>query len=214
MRSTALVALVLSTLTMAARPAAAEAIEGTPIGTGLHAGANLSVRQPIVSDETDLVPALELGVLIGGRVDLYLALGLDIEREKFEDGDRESSSTAGAILPEVGARFVIGTPRPGAAFFYLGLAVTPVIGVASYSSDADDGDDEHYEDRAREFEDRFDIGILLGVEYLVAASFGIGVQAGFTTSINNLEKTDEEAPDRHIEVGFFIPFTIRAAYQW
>jgi len=214
MRSLARIALVLSALTLAARPAAADEPGEGAIDTGLHAGANLSVHQPIISDDTDLVPALELGVIMGGRVDLYLALGLDIEREKFEDGDRESSSTAGALMPEVGIRFIIGEPRPNSAFFYAGLAVTPVIGIASYESEGDDGDDEHYEDRAREYTDRFDVGILLGVEYLVASNFGIGVQAGFATSINNLKRTDEEEPDKHIEVGFFVPFSIRAAYQW
>lgn len=209
-----LFAPALFALALATRPAAAEEQVETPIDTGLHAGAGLSIHQAIVSDETDLVPELELGAIINGVVDLYLDLGLDIERESYADDDRESSSTAGALMPEVGARFIIGAPRPGAAFFYAGIAVTPVIGIASYESDGDDGDDEYYEERAREYMDRFDIGVLLGVEYLIARSFGIGAEAGFVTSINNLEKTNEETPDKHVQVGFFVPFSIRAAYHF
>jgi len=214
MRSSARIALVLFALVLSARPAAAEEQGEAPIDTGLHAGAGLSIHQPIVSDETDLVPELELGVIIRGIVDLYLDLGLDIERESFKDGDRELTSTAGALMPEVGARFIIGTPRPGSAFFYVGIAVTPVIGIASYKSDEEGVDEEYYEDRAREYVDRFDIGVLLGLEYLIAASFGIGAEAGFVTSINNLKKTDQEEPDKHMQVGFFIPFSFRAAYHF
>jgi len=214
MRSSARIALALFALVLSTRPAAAEEPGETPIDTGVHAGVGLSIHQPITSDQTDLVPELELGVIIGGIADLYLDLGLDIERESFKDGDRESSSTAGALMPEVGARFIIGAPRPGSAFFYVGIAVTPVIGIASYKSNDENVDEEYYEERAREYMDRFDIGVLLGVEYLIAASFGIGAEAGFVTSINNLKKTDEEEPDEHMQVGFFIPFSIRAAYHF
>jgi hypothetical protein len=214
MRSSVRVALFSFAVLLAARPAAAQEQGAAPIDTGIHAGAGLSIHQAIVSDETDLVPELELGVIIDGIVDLYLDLGLDIERETFKDGDRESSSTAGALLVEVGARFIIGEPRPGSAFFYLGIAVTPVIGIASYESDGDDDDDAYYEERAREYMDRFDIGALLGVEYLLAARFGIGAEAGFVTSVNNLKQTDREEPDKHVQVGFFIPFSIRAAYHF
>ena len=174
----------------------------------------LSIRQPIVSDETDLVPELELGLIIAGAVDLYLAVGLDIERESFEDDNRESSSTAGALMTGLGLRVIIGEPRPGSAFFYVGISATPVFGIASYKSDDAEEDDEYYEDRTREYLDRFDIGVLLGVEYLVAASFGIGVESGFVTSLNNLKKTNEEEPDKHMQVGFFVPFLIRAAYHF
>ena len=214
MRSSARIALVLFALVLSTRPAAAQEPGAAPIGTRLHVGAGLSIHQPIVSDETDLVPELELGVIINGVVDLYLDLGLDIERESFEDGDRELTSTAGALMPEVGARFIIGAPRPGSAFFYVGIAVTPVIGIASYKSDEEGVDEEYYEERAREYMDRFDIGVLLGVEYLIAASFGIGAEAGFVTSINNLKETDEEEPDKHMQVGFFVPFSFRAAYHF
>jgi hypothetical protein len=214
MRSSARIVLVLSALVLSTRAAAAEEQGEAPIDTGLHAGAGLSIHQAIVSDETDLVPELEFGAIIGGIVDLYLDLGLDVERETYKDGDRESSSTAGALMPEVGARFIIGDPRPGSAFFYVGIAVTPVIGVASYKSNDENVDEEYYEERTREYMDRFDIGVLLGVEYLIAASFGIGAEAGFVTSINNLAKTDEEEPDEHMQVGFFVPFSIRAAYHF
>ena len=214
MRNPARIALVLFALILSTRPAAAEEQGEAPIVTGFHAGAGLSIHQPIVSDETDLVPELELGAIINGIVDLYLDLGLDVERESFQDGDRELTSTAGALMPEVGARFIIGASRPGSAFFYVGIAVTPVIGIASYKSDDENVDDEYYEERAREYMDRFDIGVLLGVEYLIVRSFGIGAEAGFVTSINNLKKTDEEEPDKHMQVGFFIPFSIRAAYHF
>jgi hypothetical protein len=214
MRSSARSALVLFALVLSARPAAAEEQAEEPIVTGLHLGAGLSIHQAIISDQTDLVPELELGAIIGGIADLYLDLGFDIERESFKDGDRESSSTVGALMPEVGARFIIGAPRPGSAFFYVGIAVTPVIGIASYKSNDENVDDAYYEERAREYADRFDIGVLLGVEYLIAASFGIGAEAGFVTSINNLKKTDQEQPDKHLEVGFFVPFSIRATYHF
>ncbi len=214
MRSPIPIALVLFALALATRPAAAGAQGAEAIDTGFHLGVGLSIRQPIVSDETDLVPELELGLIIAGVVDLYLAVGLDIERESFEDGDRESSSTAGALMTGLGLRVIIGEPRPGSAFFYVGIAATPVFGIASYKSDDDEEDDEYYEDRTREYLDRFDIGVLLGVEYLVAASFGIGVESGFVTSLNNLKKTNEEEPDKHMRVGFFVPFLIRAAYHF
>ena len=55
---------------------------------------------------------------------------------------------------------------------------------------------------------------VLGVEYLVAASFGIGIESGFVTSINNLKNTNEDEPDKHIRVSFFVPFLIRAAYHF
>ena len=214
MRSPFRIALVLFALALATWPAVAEAQGEEAIDTGFHLGVGLSIRQPIVSDETDLVPQLELGLIVAGVVDLYLAVGLDIERESFEDGDRESSSTAGALMTGLGLRVIIGEPRPGSAFFYVGISATPVFGIASYKSDGDDGDDEYYEDRTREYLDRFDIGALLGVEYLVAASFGIGVESGFVTSLNNLKKTNEEEPDKHMQVGFFVPFLIRAAYHF
>jgi hypothetical protein len=214
MRISIRVALVLFVLALSSRPAAAEEQGAEAIDTGVHAGVGLSIHQPLVSGDTDLVPELELGVIVRGVVDLYLDLGLDIEHESFKDGDRQSSSTVGVLMPEVGARFIIGAPRPGSAFFYVGLAVTPVIGVASYQSDGDDGDDAYYEERAREYADRFDIGVLVGVEYLIAASFGIGAEAGFVTSINNLKKTDRPEPDKHLQVGFFVPFSIRAAYHF
>ena len=215
MRSPVRIALVLFVLALATQPSAAEAQGEEAIDTGFHAGVGLSIHQPIVSDETDLVPQLELGLIIAEVVDLYLAVGLDIERESFKDGDRESSSTAGALMTTLGLRVIIGAPRPGSAFFYVGIAATPVFGIASYKSDGDDdGDDEYYEERTREYLDRFDIGILVGVEYLVAASFGIGVESGFVTSLNNLKKTNEEEPDKHMQVGFFVPFLIRAAYHF
>jgi hypothetical protein len=214
MRSSFRIALVLSALVLSARPATAQETAPPTTVSGFHAGANLSIHQPLVTDETDLIPELEAGVLIKGIVDLYLDLGLDVERESFDDDDRQVTSTAGGLMPEVGARFIIGAPRPGSAFFYAGLAVTPVIGIASYTSDGDDADDAYYEERAREYMDRFDIGVLVGVEYLVAASFGIGAEAGFVTSINNLKETDREEPDEHLEVGFFVPFSIRAAYHF
>ena len=214
MRNPVRIALVLFALALATWPAAAEAQGSEAIDTGFHLGVGLSIRQPIVSDETDLVPELELGLIIAGAVDLYLAVGLDIERESFEDGDRESSSTAGALMTGLGLRVIIGEPRPGSAFFYFGISATSVFGIASYKSDDAEEDDEYYEDRTREYLDRFDIGVLLGVEYLVAASFGIGVESGFVTSLNNLKKTNEEEPDKHMQVGFFVPFLIRAAYHF
>ena len=202
-------------LALALAPGAALAQEqAAAIDTGLHAGVALAIHQPLVTDETDLVPGIEVGVIVKGAVDLYLDLGFDIEHETFRDEDREVKSTAGALLPELGARFLIGAPRAGSAFFYAGLAVTPVIAVAAYSSDAPDADDEYYEKRAREFADRFDIGALLGVEYLVARSFGIGAESGFVVSINNLKGTSQEEPDEHVRVGFFVPFSIRAAYHF
>jgi hypothetical protein len=197
-----------------ARSAAAEVVSEGSIDTGFHAGAGLYIRQPIVSDETDLVPELELGVIIAGRVDLFLAVGLDVEHETFEDQNRESSSTAGALMTGLGLRVIVGEPRPGSAFFYFGVSATPVFGLSSYKSEGDDGDDEYHEDRTREYLDRFDIGVLLGVEYLVAASFGIGVESGFVTSLNNLKQTNEQEPDKHLRVGFFVPFLIRAAYHF
>lgn len=208
------ISLTLFVLVPAARFAAAEPTTEGAINTGFHAGAGLYIRQPIVSDETDLVPELELGVILGGAVDLFLAVGLDVEHEKFEDDNRESSSTAGALMTGLGLRVIVGEPRAGSAFFYFGVSATPVFGLSSYKSDADDADDEFYEDRTREFLDRFDIGVLLGVEYLVAASFGIGVESGFVTSLNNLKQTDEQEPDKHLRVGFFVPFLIRAAYHF
>ncbi len=214
MTSPVRIALVLFALALATQPAAAEAQGAEAIDTGFHLGVGLSIRQPIVSDETDLVPELELGLIIAGVVDLYLAVGLDIERESFEDDNRESSSTAGALMTGLGLRVIIGEPRPGSAFFYVGISATPVFGIASYKSDDAEEDDEYYEDRTREYLDRFDIGVLLGVEYLVAASFGIGVESGFVTSLNNLKKTNEEEPDKHMRVGFFVPFLIRAAYHF
>jgi hypothetical protein len=214
MRSSIRVALLLSGLILSTRSVEAEEQGGAPVGTGLHAGVGLSIHQPIISDETDLVPELELGAIIRGVVDLYLDLGLDIERETFEDDNREVKSTAGALMPELGARFIIGTPRPGGAFFYVGLALTPVIGIASYESDEEGVDEEQYEDRAREHADRFDIGLLMGVEYLIARSFGISAEAGFVMSINNLKKADPEEPDKHMRLGFFVPFSIRAAYHF
>jgi hypothetical protein len=213
-RSSIWTAPVLLVAVLSPLAAAAEEQGGEPIDTGLHLGAGLSIHQSIISDETDLVPELELGVIIRGVVDLYLDLGFDVERESYADDDREVKSTAGALLPELGARFVFGAPRPGSAFFYAGLALTPVIGVAAYESDEEGVDEDYYEERAREYADRFDIGILLGVEYLLAASFGIGAEAGFVTSINNLKKTNETEPDEHVRVGFFVPFSIRAAYRF
>ncbi len=206
------IAPVLCALALWPRPAAAQ--EGEPIKTGAHLGAGLSIHQSIISGDTDIIPELELGVIVGGIVDIYLDLGVNIEHESFEDGSRETKSTAGALMPEVGVRFLFVKPRPRSAFFYAGLAVTPVIGITSYSSDGDDDDDQYYEDRAREFMDRIDIGVLLGVEYLIARSFGIGVEAGFVTSINNLKETSRDIPDKHIQVGFFVPFSIRAAYHF
>lgn len=203
---------VLCVLALWPRPAAAQAEE--TIKTGFHLGVGLSVHQSIISGDTDLVPELQLGVIAGGIVDVYLDLGVDIEHESFEDGSRETKSTAGALMPEVGIRFIMGKPRARSAFFYAGLAVTPVIGITSYSSDGDDEDDEYYEERAREFMDRFDIGVLLGVEYLIARNFGIGAEAGFVTSINNLKKTNRDEPDKHVQVGFFVPFSIRATYHF
>jgi hypothetical protein len=208
------IVLVMCALALWPRQAAAQEKAREPIHTGFHAGAGLSVHQSIISGKTDLVPGIEVGVIAVGIVDVYLDLGIDIEHESFEDGNRESSSTAGVLMPEVGVRFLIGKPRPRSAFFYAGLAVTPVIGIASYESDGSDADDEYYEDRAREFMDRFDIGVLLGVEYLIARSFGIGAEAGFVTSINNLKKTNEDEPDKHVQVGFFVPFSIRATYHF
>jgi hypothetical protein len=208
------ISLALAVLVLQARSAAAEPTTEGAIDTGFHAGAGLYIRQPIVSDETDLVPELELGLILGGRVDLFLAVGLDLEHETFEDDNRESSSTAGALMTGLGLRVIVGERRPGSAFFYFGVSATPVFGISSYESDGDDGDDEHYEDRTREYLDRFDIGVLLGVEYLVAASFGIGVESGFVTSLNNLKQTDEQEPDKHLRVGFFVPFLIRAAYHF
>lgn len=214
MKNAARISLVLLALTLAATPATAEETETAALGTRVHAGVGLSIHQAIISDETDLVPQLELGVILGGVVDLYLTVGLDIERESFEDDNRRLTSTAGALMTGLGLRVIIGEPRPKSAFFYAGILAAPVIGIASYSSDGDDGDDAYYEARAREYADRFDVGITLGVEYLVAASFGIGVEAGFVTSINNLEKTNEDAPDKHMRVGFFVPFLVRAAYHF
>ena len=208
------ISLVLMVLILATRASAAELTTEGTIDTGFHAGAGLYIRQPIVSDETDLVPQLELGLIIGGVVDLYLAVGLDIERETFEDQNRESSSTAGALMTGLGLRVIVGEPRPGSAFFYFGIAATPVFGISSYKSEGDDSQDEYYEDRTREFLDRFDIGVLLGVEYLVAPSFGIGVESGFVTSLNNLKQTNEEEPDKHLRASFFVPFLIRAAYHF
>jgi hypothetical protein len=214
MRGSIRIALVLGAMALWPRPAAAQEQGQEPIRTGFHAGVGLSIHQSIISDETDLVPELELGVIAGGIVDVYLDLGLDIEHESFKDGNRELTSTAGALMPEVGVRFIIGKPRPRSAFFYAGIAVTPVIGIASYKSDGSDADDRYYEDRVREYMDRFDIGVLLGVEYLIARSFGIGAEAGFVTSINNLKKTNVDEPDKHVQVGFFVPFSIRAAYHF
>jgi len=208
------ISLAFFTLVLTSGPAAAEPIAEGALDTGFHAGAGLYIRQPIVSDETDLVPQLELGVLVAGVVDLYLAVGLDIERETFEDDSRESSSTAGALMTGLGLRVIVGEPRPGSAFFYFGVSATPVFGISSYESEADDDDDEYYEDRTREYLDRFDIGVLLGFEYLVARSFGIGVESGFVTSLNNLKQTNAEEPDKHLRVGFFVPFLIRAAYHF
>ena len=203
----------LAAVALAAGPvAAAEEPAEEARGAVFHAGAALTVHQPVVSDTPSLVPKLELGLIAGGFVDVYLALGLDVRRESFEDGDRRSSSTAGALQTELGARFLFGTPRPGSAFFYLGLAAIPVIGIASYESEGED--DEYYGDRAREFLDRFDIAALMGIEYLISADFGVGVETGFVTSLNNLKATSEEEPDRHLQVGFFIPFSIRAAYHF
>jgi len=214
MRSAVGIPLTVLALLSVTAPATAQETESTAIANGFHVGADLSIHQAIISDETDLVPQLEIGVILGGVVDLYLAVGLDIERESFEDDNRRLTSTAGALMTGLGLRVIIGEPRPKSAFFYAGILAAPVIGIASYSSDGDDGDDEYYEDRAREYADRFDVGITLGVEYLVAASFGIGVEAGFVTSINNLEKTNEDAPDKHMRVGFFVPFLVRAAYHF
>lgn len=214
MRGSIRLVLALCSLALWPRPAAAQEQPQQSIDTGFHAGVGLSIHQSIVSGQTDLVPELEAGVIIRGIVDVYLDLGLNIEHEWFEDGTRESKSTVGALMPEVGARFIIGKPRAGKAFFFAGVAVTPVIGIATYSSDDADEDDEYYEDRAREFVDRIDIGVVLGVEYLVARNFGIGVEAGFVTSINNLKKTNRDEPDRHIKLGFFVPFAIRAAYHF
>ncbi|MFO8072362.1 MAG: hypothetical protein R6V85_10860 [Polyangia bacterium] len=201
----------LLALTLVARPAAAEPAE-EPIDTGLHTGVGLSVHQAFIAERPVLVPELEFGVIIAGIADVYLSLGLDIRRESFEDDNRESISTAGALAPELGARFIIGEPRPGGAYFFAGLAASPVVGIGSYESDGED--DEYYEQRIREYMDRFDIGLLMGVEYLLAASFGIGAEAGFVVSINNLEETDRETPDEHMQLGFFVPFSIRAAYHF
>jgi len=204
---------VLCSLSLWPRLAAAQE-GGEAIRTGFHAGVGLSIHQSIISGQTDIVPGLELGVIAGGIVDVYLDLGIDLVHETFDDGSRESSSTAGALMPEVGVRFLIGKARPRSAFFYLSVALTPVVGIASYKSDDDDSDDEYYGDRAREFVDRFDIGLLMGVEYLVARSFGIGAEAGFVTSINNLKETNRDEPDKHVQVGFFVPFQIRATYHF
>jgi hypothetical protein len=93
-----------------------------------------------------------------------------------------------------------------------------VIGIASYESDTGDAEADaeadYYEDRAREYLDRFDLGLRLGIEYLVSADFGLGAQTGFMVSLNNLKQTSEEEPDRHLQVGFFIPFSIRASYHF
>jgi hypothetical protein len=100
----------------------------------------------------------------------------------------------------------------------VGIAVAPVIAIASYQSDTGDADADadadYYEERSREYLDRFDLGVTLGLEYLVSADFGLGAEAGFMVSINNLKGTDREEPDEHLEVGFFIPFSIRAAYHF
>ncbi len=198
-------------LSLAARTAASEPA-AEAIDTGLHTGVGLSVHQAFVGERPVLVPELEFGAIIAGIVDVYLSLGLDIRRESFEDDGRESISTAGALAPELGARFIIGEPRPGGAYFFAGLAASPVVGIGSYQSD--DEDDEYYEKRIREYMDRFDIGLLMGVEYLLAASFGISAEAGLVISINNLEETDRETPDEHMQLGFFVPFSIRAAYHF
>ena len=204
-----LLVLLLTTQSFAQEPVT----KGAKV-TGFHAGAGLYIRQPVISDETDLVPEIELGFLLGGVVDLYLAVGLDIEHESFEDGNVESTSTAGALMTGLGIRFIIGEPRPGSAFFYLGLSATPVFGISSYSSEEDDDQDEYYEDRAREFVDRFDIGALLGVEYLFPGRLGIGLESGFVTSLNNLKDTNQDEPNKHMRLGFFVPFLIRAAYHF
>jgi hypothetical protein len=205
-------------LALAALPAAAETTGEADGDTWFHAGAGLTVHQPVVSDTPSLVPKLELGLIVRRFVDVYLAVGLDVERESFEDGDRASSSAAGALSTELGARFLFGALRPGSAFFYLGLAVAPVFGIASYESDSGDAEADaeadYHEDRAREFLDRFDLGVLMGLEYLVSADFGVGVETGFVTSLNSLKKTNREEPDEHLQVGFFIPFSIRAAYHF
>jgi hypothetical protein len=210
---------VLAAVALAAGPvAAAEEPAEEARGAVFHAGAGLTVRQPVVADAPSLVPKLELGLIVRRFVDVYLAVGLDVERESFEDGDRQSASAAGALQTELGARFLFGALRPGGAFFTLGLAAAPVFGIASYEADTGDAEADaeadYHADRAREFLDRFDIGILMGIEYLISADFGVGVETGFVTSLNNLKKTNREEPDEHLQVGFFIPFSIRAAYHF
>ena len=79
------IALFLFALALVTRPSAAGAQGQKAIDTDFHVGGGLSIRQPLISDETDLVPELELGLIIAEVADLYLAVGLDIERESFKD---------------------------------------------------------------------------------------------------------------------------------
>jgi len=202
----------LLVLTLAVGTATAESTDAEMGDLRFHAGAGLTAYQPIVSDLPVLVPKLEAGLIIVRTVDVYLALGLDLRHESFEDDNRESSSTAGALLTEVGARFIIGSTKPKSAFFHVGVALAPVIGIASY--DSDDEDDDYYEDRVREYLDRFDLGLMIGIHYMVGADFGIGAETGFVTSFNNLKEIHREEPDKHLQVGFFIPFTFRMAYYF
>lgn len=215
---------VMGTVVLLAGAARAQGTEDRPVTAHLGPDIGLSVyvfENAVSSTIPQLNPKIEVGMWIAGRVDLYFAIGFLAMRYHEESDAIEENVSAGAIDLELGARFLFTRPEPGKAVFYLGLAAVPVIPI--YSEEAIEKEtgepvpgENELDARERERIDRFDVAVFLGLEYLVSANFGIGVEAGLTTSFNNLIDTNDpdSETDSELRVAFSLPILFRFAYHF
>jgi len=166
------------------------------------------------------VPEIEGGIMIKDRVQVFMGFGVVANGFRFtaeEDPDETDTKTrSGNLLLQLGARLNITKPQPGNAYLYTGLDFTWIIGFAK--QDVGDEDNQEAVDAQKEQIDRFGIGGLLGVEFLVTEHFGIGAESGLRLFINNLKKClpeDVQDETKHYRDMYLeVPFALRLMYHF